>query len=426
MLDIRELRADPDEARRRLARRGDPGILETLDEALRLDERRREILGQVEALRARRNESSREIGVRKAAGEDASELIVAMRGVSDRIDDLDDELGSVEGVLRACIMGLPNLPDPRVPEGGEGAFEVLHAEGGRPELAFEARPHWEVGETLGILDLERGAKLSGSGFPVLFGDGARLQRALIDFMLDLHRDEHGYLEVAPPYMVTRESMTGTGHLPKFETDAYRTEPDDLFLVPTAEVPVTNLHRGEILDGASLPRAYVAYTPCFRREAGSAGRDTRGLLRVHQFDKVELVRVTSPERSTEELELLTRHAEEVLRRLDLPFRRILLPSGDLGFANAITYDLEVWSAGVGEWLEVSSCSSYTDFQARRADIRFRRGPGQGPEFAHTLNGSGVALPRVIVALLENGQREDGTVDLPEALHPYMGRGKLTAP
>ena len=426
MLDIKELRADPETARRRLRRRGDPGILELLEDALRLDRRRREILGEVEALRAERNTASKEIGRRKSEGEEASELIEEMRGVSSRISELDDELASVEGVLEARLLAIPNLPDPRVPDGGEGDFEVVASEGEPPELGFEPRPHWELGEALGILDMERGAKLSGSGFPVLVGRGARLQRGLIDFMLDLHRDEHGYTELAPPYMVTRETMTGTGHLPKFENDAYRTEPDDLFLVPTAEVPVTNLHRGEILDGSDLPVAYVAYTPCFRREAGSAGRDTRGMLRVHQFDKVELVRLCRPDRSSRELELLTGHAEEVLRRLGVPFRRILLPTGDLGFGNAITYDLEAWSAGVGDWLEVSSCSCYTDYQARRMNLRFRPEPGAGPEFVHSLNGSGVALARLIIALLENGQREDGSVDLPAPLHPYLGFDRIPAP
>ncbi len=279
---------------------------------------------------------------------------------------------------------------------------------------------------MGILDLERGAKIAGSGFPMLKGDGARLQRALATWMVDLHRDEHGYREVTPPFMVNREAMLGTGHLPKFEDDAYRTEPDDLFLVPTAEVPVTNMHRDEILEPDALPLRYVAYTPCFRREAGSAGRDTRGLLRVHQFDKVELVRLERPEASEEALERLTGHAERVLEALGLPYRRILLPTGDLGFGNAITYDLEVWSAGVGEWLEVSSCSLYGDYQARRANVRFRPEPHAGPEFVHTLNGSGVALARTMVALLENGQREDGTVELPEPLHPYMGRGTLEMP
>ncbi|HKK07855.1 MAG TPA: serine--tRNA ligase, partial [Gemmatimonadota bacterium] len=385
-----------------------------------------EILGEVEELRAERNTASREIGRLKEAGEDASGLIATMKTVSSRISELDDELAGVEGVLEARLLAIPNVPDPRVPEGGEGEFEVLSSEGELPEPGFEPRPHWEIGEALGILDLERGARLAGSGFPLLVGAGARLQRGLIDFMLDLHREEHGYVELAPPYMVTRESMTGTGHLPKFETDAYRTEPDDLFLVPTAEVPVTNLHRGEILEAADLPLAYVAYTPCFRREAGSAGRDTRGLLRVHQFDKVEMVRLCRPERSSEELELLTGHAEEVLRRLGVPFRRILLPTGDLGFGNAITYDLEVWSAGVADWLEVSSCSCYTDYQARRMGIRFRPAPGQGPEFVHTLNGSGVALARLIVALLENGQQEDGSVRLPEPLHPYLGFDRIPVP
>jgi seryl-tRNA synthetase len=271
--------------------------------------------------------------------------------------------------------------------------------------------------------MERGAKLSRSGFPLLAGAGARLQRSLVQLMLDLHVEEHGYTEIAPPYLVNRESMTATGHLPKFEEEAYRTDPDDLFLVPTAEVPITNLHRGEILDGESLPRAYVAHTPCFRREAGAAGRDTRGLLRVHQFDKVELVRLVAPESSDEALEALTGHAERVLERLELPYRRVLLPGGDLGFANHLTYDLEVWAAGVGEWLEVSSCSNYGEYQARRASIRFRPGPREKPAFVHTLNGSGLAIARTIVALLENGQQGDGSVIMPVALHSYLGADRL---
>jgi seryl-tRNA synthetase len=426
VLDIKELRADPTEARRRLGRRGDPEIVEALESALELDRERRRILGEVEDLRALRNETSEEIGERKRKGEDASGLIEEMRDVKERIDRLDEELADVEAGMRSRLLSIPNFPHERVPEGGEDDFEVLSQHGAKPEMDFEPRPHWELGEALGILDLERGAKVAGSGFPLLTGEGAALQRALASFMMELHLEEHGYREVSPPYMVNRDSMTGTGHLPKFERDAYRTEPDDLFLVPTAEVPVTNLHRDEILEPGTLPVKYVAWTPCFRREAGSAGRETRGMLRVHQFHKVELLRLERPEDSEAALEELTGQAERVLERLELPYRRILLATGDLGFGNAVTYDLEVWSAGVGEWLEVSSCSLYTDYQARRANVRYRPSPGAGPEFVHTLNGSGVALARTLVALLENGQEEDGSVRLPAVLRSRMGRERIEAP
>ena len=426
MLDLRAYRAGADDVRGRLERRGDPSVLTALDRALDLDARRREIISEVEVLKARRNEVSREIGSRKGEGADAAALIADMQSVADRIRQLDGELHSVEEVLRSELLAIPNVPDSRVPVGGEGDFEVVREWGDPRQLEFEPRPHWDIGSELGILDLERGAKIAGSGFPLLMGAGARLSRGLIDFMLDLHTREHGYTEVAPPLLTNRDCLIGTGQLPKFEEDQYRTEPDDLFLVPTAEVPVTNLHRGEILDGRDLPKAYVAYTPCFRREAGAAGRDTRGLLRVHQFDKVELVRFTRPEDSPSELELLTRHAETVLEKLELPYRRILLAAGDLGFSNAITYDLEVWSAGVDRWLEVSSCSSYTDYQARRADIRYRpEGKGK-PASLHTLNGSAVALARTIVALLENNQQKDGSVVVPEALRDYVRQERLTIP
>jgi seryl-tRNA synthetase len=424
VLDLRAFREGGEAAREALARRGDPDILFALDRALEHDARRREIIGEVEVLKARRNDVSREIGNRKQAGADATDLIADMQSVADRIRSLDGDLQEVEGRLREEGLALPNVPDDRVPEGGEGDFEVVREWGDLPQLDFEAKAHWDLGADLGILDLERGARIAGSGFPLLIGAGARLSRGLIAFMLDLHTAEHGYTEVAPPFLANRDCLIGTGQLPKFEEDQYRTEPDDLFLIPTAEVPVTNLHRGEILDGRDLSKAYVAYTPCFRREAGAAGRDTRGLLRVHQFDKVELVRFTRPEDSADELELLTRHAETVLERLDLPYRRILLPAGDLGFANAMTYDLEVWSAGVGRWLEVSSCSSYTDFQARRADIRYRpEGKGK-PVHVHTLNGSAVALARTMVALLENNQQPDGSVLVPAVLHDYVGQERLT--
>jgi seryl-tRNA synthetase len=396
-----------------------------MDSAIEADRRRRELLVEVEALKQQRNRTSREIGDRKQRGESAEELMAAMKSVAERIRALDTELSAVDEQLQTALLQIPNIPDPRVPPGGEGDFEIV-GEWGTPREAVESdEPHWDVGARLGLLDLERGAKISGSGFPVLMGAGARLNRSLIQFMLDLHTTEHGYLEIAPPFLVNRDSLLGTGQLPKFEDDQYRTVPDDLFLVPTAEVPVTNLHRDEILDGADLPLAYVAYTPCFRREAGAAGRDTRGLLRVHQFDKVELVRFTHPSDSRDQLELLTRHAESVLERLELPFRRILLPAGDLGFANAITYDLEVWSPGVERWLEVSSCSSYTDFQARRSGIRYRDKESGKPEFVHTLNGSGVALARTLVALLENRREADGSVSIPDALRPYTGFDRLSA-
>jgi seryl-tRNA synthetase len=426
LIDLRTLRDDPGALRAALARREDPEAEGLADRALELDARRREIIAEVEVLKARRNRVSREIGARKGRGEDADELIRDMKTVADRIRDLDAEQASAESGLREALLRIPNLPDPRVPAGGEGAFEIVRAWGEPAPRSEDAEAHWDLGARLGILDLERGAAVAGSGFPLLVGAGARLNRALIQFMLDLHTTEHGYVEVAPPFLTNRDCLTGTGQLPKFEEDVYRTDPDDLFLVPTAEVPVTNLHRGEILDAADLPRAYVAYTPCFRREAGAAGRDTRGLLRVHQFDKVELVRFTEPEASGEALETLTRHAETVLERLELPYRRILLPAGDLGFANSITYDLEVWSPGVDRWLEVSSCSCYTDYQARRADIRYRPADGGKPRLVHTLNGSGVALARTLVALLETHRDADGGVWIPEALRPWTGFDRLSPP
>ncbi|TFG64749.1 MAG: serine--tRNA ligase [Gemmatimonadales bacterium] len=425
MLDIRMLRADPAAATELLARRGDPGLIDAVDEALRLDGERREILAEVEILKAERNEVSRRIGDLKRTGNPSDELVASMQTVAERIRALDRRLSGVEEALRSELLGIPNLPDPLVPEGGDGDFLVVR-EWGEPVHRSDGStklPHWDLGESLGVLDIVRGARVAGSGFPLLVGQGARLSRGLIQFMLDLHTVEHGYTEIAPPFLVNRDALIGTGQLPKFEDDLYRTDPDDLFLVPTGEVPLTNLHAGEVLAEEDLPVAYTAYTPCFRREAGAAGQDTRGMLRVHQFDKVELVRLVTPETSTEQLELLTRHAETVLERLELPYRRILLPGGDLGVSNAITYDLEVWSAGVDRWLEVSSCSSYTDFQARRANLRYRPAAGGKPCNVHTLNGSGVALARTIVALLENNQQPDGTVTLPDALRPYVGLDRL---
>ncbi len=423
MLDIRSLRHDRDAAKAALAKRGDGGYSSVVDDLLAADEERRRALAQVEELKARRNEVSREIGQLKRQGADAEERILEMRSVGKRIGELDAAVAEREERIRQLLMDLPNLPLQEVPSGGEDANVVVRQWGEMPSFSFRPRPHWEIGESLGILDLARGAKVSGSGFPVLRRKGARLQRALIDFMLDLHTREHGYEELRVPYLVTEEAMTGTGQLPKFADESYLSDRDGLWLIPTAEVPVTNLYRDEILAGTELPLRLTAYSPCFRREAGAAGKDTRGLLRVHQFDKVELVRYETPERSRDALEDLTREAESVLQRLGLAYRVVLLAAGDLGFSGAMTYDLEVWAPGVEKWLEVSSCSVFTDYQARRANLRFRRAPGERPEFVHTLNGSGLALPRLVVALLEAYQQEDGGVVLPEPLHSYAGFSRL---
>ncbi len=393
-----------------------------IDRAESLDRDRRSLIQRADERKAARNVATQEVARRKKAKENADELIAQTRALGDDISALELELAAVESELTDILMQLPNVPLADLPDGGEESNRVVRA-WGEPRAPEGVRPHWEIGEQLGILDLGAGAKIAGSGFVVLRRGGARLVRALMACMLDLHTREHGYEETAVPYLVTRETMTGTGQLPKFEDDAYRTE-DDLFLIPTAEVPLTNLLRGEIVEASTLPRALTAYTPCFRREAGAAGKDTRGLIRVHQFDKVELVRITTPERSAQELETLTSHAERVLQLLGLPYRVLLLAAGDTGFAAAKTYDLEVWAPGVGKWLEVSSCSSFGDFQARRANIRYRPSPSEKPRFVHTLNGSALAFPRTIIAILEHYQRPDGTVTIPDALRPYFGGDLLT--
>jgi seryl-tRNA synthetase len=426
MLDIRRFRHEPDEVRRGLARRGNPDYPAAVAEVQALDEERRRVVSQVNDLKAERNDASKRIGELKRAGRDADELIVAMRALGERIDELDGVVRANEARVEEILLAVPNIPLDEVPEGGEEANRVVAEWGEARNFAFTPRPHWELAEALGILDLPRGARISGSGFPLLRGAGARLQRSLIDFFLDVHTTENGYEELRVPYLVTRQTLTGTGQLPKFADESYLSERDDLWLIPTAEVPVTNLHRDEILDASDLPVRYTAYSPCFRREAGAAGKDTRGLLRVHQFDKVELVRYERPERSREALEELTRHAEDLLERLGLQYRRLLLATGDLGFSSAMTYDLEVWAPGVGAWLEVSSCSTFTDYQARRANLRFRPAPGEKPEFVHTLNGSALALPRVVAALLETYQEEDGSVVIPEVLRPRLGLERLTPP
>ena len=419
MLDIRLIRQDPDQVRARLAVRGKRGETDpAVDAMLALDGERRALVAEGDELKARRNTVSQEVGARKRRGEPAEDLMEQMRGVNDRIRDIDARLRDMEGELEGILLRTPNLPHESVPEGGEESNQVVRTWGEKRAFGFTPRPHWELAAELGMLDLAAGAKIAGSGFPAYRGMGARLQRALISFMLDLHTTEHSYTEVETPFLASRAAMTGTTQLPKFEDDAYRIESDDLFLIPTAEVPVTNLHREELLEPGRLPIAYTAYSPCFRREAGAAGKDTRGLLRLHQFDKVELVRFERPDGSEEALERLTGHAERVLQLLGLPYRVLLLAGGDLGFGSSKTYDLEVWAPGVEKWLEVSSCSNFRDFQARRAGIRFRPEPGAKPEFVHTLNGSGVALPRTVVAIIENGQQEDGSVLVPEALRPYL--------
>lgn len=405
-------------------RRGDPSLAATLDALLDLDRQRRDLLVRVESLKAERNAASEEVARRKRANHSADDLMDRLKVSGDEVRVLDQELKRIEAALDERALSVPNFPADQLPEGDASANRLLRSWGSPPELDFVPKPHWELGPSLGMFDLPRGVKITGSGFPLFTGMGARLSRALANFMLDLHTREHGYLEVSPPYLVNRATITGTGQLPKFAEEIYASSADDLFLIPTAEVPVTNLHRDEILEAQDLPVAYVAYTPCFRREAFSHGKDTRGLIRVHQFDKVELVRFARPDDSAAEHERMTGHAEAVLQRLGLPYRVIELAAGDTGFASARTYDIEVWAAGVGTWLEVSSSSTFTDFQARRANIRYRPAPKAKPEFVHTLNASGVAFPRTIIALLEDNQAADGSVRVPEALVPYLGVERLT--
>ncbi|TET38114.1 MAG: serine--tRNA ligase [Dehalococcoidia bacterium] len=414
MLSIQFLRENPDLVRQALKKRQ---FSEPIDDILALDERRRSLLAEVEALKARRNEVSRELGKME---EKPPKLIEEMRQIGGRIKALDEKVRAVEDELNDLLLRLPNIPHPSVPLGkDESDNRVVRSWGEVRKFDFKPRPHWELGEALGIIDFERGVKLSGTRFYVLRALGAHLQRALISFMLDLHIREHGYTEMYPPFMVKRECMVGSGNLPKFADNLYHDEEDDFWFVPTAEVPLTNLHRDEILPPGTLPLYYVAYTPCFRREKMSAGKDTRGIKRGHQFDKVELYKFVAPENSDEELEKMVDNAEEVCRRLGIPYRVLELCSGDLGFASTKSYDIEMWAPGCGEWLEVSSCSNCGDFQARRANIRFRPQSGAKPQFVHTLNGSGLALPRVLISLLESYQQGDGSVIMPEALRPYTG-------
>jgi seryl-tRNA synthetase len=423
MHDLRLVREGLDDLREAMRRRGALATLgPQLDRCEALERERRLLIQAVEERKAARNAASQDVAKRKRTGEPADELIAAARALGEEIARLERELADAEGELAAILLEIPNVTAPDVP-GGDESHNVVVRTWGEPRPSDGVRPHWEIAAEHGLFDLERAAKISGSGFAVLRGDGARLVRSMLSFFLDVHTREHGYEEIWPPVLVNRASMTGTGQLPKFEDDAYRIAGDDLFLIPTAEVPVTNLHRDEILDGAALPIALCAYTPCFRREAGSAGKDTRGLLRMHQFDKVELVRYCAPERSGAELETLLGHAESILQRLGIPYRVKLLAAGDTGFASAKTYDLEAWAPGVGAWLEVSSCSTFTDFQARRSNIRFRPAKGEKPRFVHTLNGSGLAVPRTLACILEHYQQPDGTVTVPDALRSYVGADRI---
>lgn len=425
MLDLKAIRAAPEAVKEGLLRRGAAEAATSVSELLELDAERREAVTRGDELRAERNEVSKKVGELKRDGLDASVLIGKMRAVGEEIDRLEETASASEGRTRELLLAMPNLPLAEVQEGGAEAGEIVRQWGEPVEHAFPAQPHWELGEALGILDLSRGAKISGSGFPVLRGAGARLQRVLIGWMLDLHVREHGYQELRVPYLVTEQMLAGTGQLPKFADESYLVERDSLWLIPTAEVPVTNLHRDELLGPEDLPLRYTAYSPCFRREAGAAGKDTRGLLRVHQFDKVELVRYETPDRSREALDEMTAEAERVLRDLGLAYRVVRLAAGDMGFSVMMTYDLEVWSPGVSQWLEVSSCSTCGDFQARRANLRYRPRSGEKPEFVHTLNGSALALPRLLIALLETYQDEQGNVTLPDPLRELMRMDRLEA-
>ncbi len=418
MLDIKYLRNNLEEVKEKLSKRGED--LTDFGKFEDLDKKRRELISETEELKSKRNDVSSQIAQLKREKKDADQLIIEMKEVGEKIKGLDDELREVEKELEVLLLSIPNIPHESVPVGDTEDDNVeVRKWGELPEFSFEPKPHWDIADELEILDFERAAKVTGSRFVFYKGLGARLERALFNFMLDLHVDEHGYTEIFPPFIVNRDSMTGTGQLPKFEEDAFKIAGEDYFLVPTAEVPVTNLHREEILSVEQLPIKYVAFSTNFRSEAGSAGRDTRGLIRQHQFNKVELVRFVKPEDSYAELEKLTGHAEKVLQLLELPYRVMSMCTADLGFTAAKKYDIEVWIPSYGTYREISSCSNFESFQARRANIRFRRDPKAKVEHVHTLNGSGLAIGRTVAAILENYQQEDGSVVIPKVLRPYMG-------
>lgn len=418
MLDIRRVRENPDEVKAAVERRGkgDYGI----DELIECDKKRRKLLSVMEQLKHTQKEASGLVPKLKKEGKDTTELFSKMKKLSSKVKELEKEVSDVEARQKELLLNIPNTPNESVPTGEDDSDNVEMWKFKEPtKFDFEPKAHWEIGENLDILDFERGAKLSGARFTVYKKLAARLERSVVSFMLDLHTIDQDYDEILPPFMVNREAMIGTGQLPKFEDDMYHIEDTDQFLIPTAEVPVTNLYDGEILSVEDLPIYHTAYTPCFRKEAGSAGRDTRGLIRQHQFNKVELVKFVKPETSYDELEKLTKDAEEVLKILDIPYRVVKLSSGDLGFSSAMTYDIEVWMPSYGRYVEISSCSNFEDYQARRANIRFKRSKEEKPEFVHTLNGSGLAVGRTVAAILENYQNEDGTVRVPKALVKYMG-------
>jgi len=416
MLDIRLIRENPEDIRARIATKN---VDVPVDDILALDERRRSLITEVERIKADRNDGSKVVG-RTRDPQERTRLIAEMKALGDRIDELDEQVRECDAALNDLLLGIPNLPDPDVPVGADANANVVAREGGaKRTFAFTPRPHWEIGEDTGIIDFERGVKVAGARGYVLRGDGARLQRALEQWMLDFHITNHGYTEVDPPYLVLGEMLVGTGNLPKFGDALFRDIEEDKWLIPTAEVPVTNLYRDEILEESQLPIYHVAATPCFRREQISAGRDVRGIKRVYQFEKVEMVKFAHPERSDEELQRLLREALDIVDALELPYRVLDLSTGDMTFASAHTYDIETWAPGSEEWLEISSCSLFRDFQARRANLRFRPEDGGRPRFLHTLNGSGLALPRTIIAIMENYQREDGTIEIPEVLRPYFG-------
>lgn len=418
MLDVKILRSDLAKVEQALTNRG--ASLELVAGFAELDVKRREMIGETEQLKNRRNTVSAEVAKLKKAGEDAEALILEMREVGDRIKAIDEELREMDVAVEQLLLSIPNIPHESVPVGSSEEENVeIRRVGDLPSFDFEPKAHYDIAAELGILDFERAGKVTGSRFTFYRGLGARLERALISFMMDLHSDQHGYEEILPPYIVNRDSLIGTGQLPKFEEDLFKLQDTEYYLIPTAEVPVTNIHRDEILDAEALPKNFVAYSACFRSEAGAAGRDTRGLIRQHQFNKVELVKLVKPEESYDELEKLTNEAERVLQLLGLPYRVLTLCTGDMGFTSAKTYDIEVWIPSANTYREISSCSNFEDFQARRAAIRFRREPKSKPEFVHTLNGSGLAVGRTVAALLENYQQADGSVVIPEALRPYMG-------
>ena len=419
MLDLKRIRTNPEEIKKALTNRGEDFDVSVIDELISLDEERRKILVQVETLKGKRNQVSAEIPKKKKAGEDVTAIMAEMRELGDEIKEFDVKTGEIDERIKYIMLRIPNIPHPSVPEGESDEDNVQIKTWGEPtKFDFEPKAHWDLGTDLNILDFERGGKIAGSRFTVYKGLGARLERSIINYFLDKHTTENGYTEVLPPYMVNRDSMTGTGQLPKFEEDAFKVENNGYFLIPTAEVPVTNMYRNEVLAGDDLPLKYAAYSACFRAEAGSAGRDTRGLVRQHQFNKVELVKFCKPEQSYEELDKLVADAESVLQGLGLPYRIVRICKGDLGFTAALKYDIEVWMPSYNRYVEISSCSNFEDFQARRANIKYRENPKAKPQFVHTINGSGVAIGRTVAAVLENYQQADGTVKVPEALKPFF--------